>query len=251
MEAPPAISTFLTHGDWAMMPGERAALEGVIATLQPPLSIEIGTSHGGSLDGISRHSSVVHAFDLVRHADVTSERFPNVTFHIGDSHELLPTILEELASAGENVDFAFVDGDHSAEGVRRDLEDLLFSPSVATTVILLHDTLNEGVRTGLDEIDYDRFDKVRFVDLDFVQGRVVRTGRQKNELWGGLGLVVTGWALADTVWPRPYSADEVLESELDAQRNLVRLMEQSWSWRLTEPLRRARSLARRMAGPHR
>ncbi len=253
-----------------MMPGERAALEGVVATLEPLLSIEIGTWHGGSLDCISRHSGAVHAFDLERQPDLTPERFPNVTFHIGDSHELLPRFLAHLASEEENVDFALVDGDHSAHGVRRDLEDLLSSPSVGRTVILLHDTLHEHVRAGLDEVDYDRFDKVRFVDFDFVQGRVLREGPQANELWYGLGLVVTGWDLDDGDWPVAYAASDVYESFgeslvrngaltnrlgydqlaeqerwLEDTRNTVRLMEQSWSWRITAPLRTARDLARR------
>ena len=113
-----------------MMPGERAALEGLLSALKPSLSIEIGTSKGGSLERISAHSRAVHAFDLGRHAQLTSDRFPNVTFHIGDSHELLPTFLLRLAAAMQNVDFAFVDGDHSAVGVRRDVEDLLSSTSV-------------------------------------------------------------------------------------------------------------------------
>ena len=51
----------------------------------------------------------------------------NVTLHTGDSHELLPPFLAELAEQGRNVDFVIVDGDHSSEGVRRDLEDLLNS----------------------------------------------------------------------------------------------------------------------------
>jgi cephalosporin hydroxylase len=96
-----------------MLPGERAALEGVLSALRPSLSIEIGTDKGGSLEVIGAHSKIVHAFDLIRRAEVTTERFPNVTFHTGDSHELLPAVLAQLADAGLNVDFAFVDGNHT------------------------------------------------------------------------------------------------------------------------------------------
>ncbi len=105
-----------------MAPGERAAVEGVLRLLRPSLSIEIGTARGGSLEAISLASDSVHSFDLQRHSDLTSERFPNVVFHTGDSHELLPELLEELAVSGRNVDFALVDGDHSAQGVRADVE---------------------------------------------------------------------------------------------------------------------------------
>jgi hypothetical protein len=265
MNGPSSISGLLAIGDWMMTPGERAALAGVVSMLKPSLSIEIGTHKGGSLEPISAHSTAVHSFDLVRHPEVTEDRFPNVTFHIGDSHKLLPELLAQLAESGANVDFVFVDGDHSAPGVQRDVEDLLSSASVRKTIILLHDTLNERVRAGLEQIDYSVGNRVRFVDLDFVQGKVMSEGPQKDELWYGLGLVVTGWELAgDQAWPPAYSASDVyaafatelaegesisrlgygqlreLEEQLAAQRELVKLMERSWSWRLTAP---ARSLA--------
>ena len=270
METSPSFSSLLTNTEWAMLPGERAALEGMLSLLQPALSIEVGVWRGGSLDLISRHSGVVHAFDLVRQPEVTAERFPNVTFHIGDSHELLPAFLAQLSQADENVEFVFVDGDHSAHGVHQDLDDLLTSACIGQTVILVHDTLNERVRAGIEEIDFAHIEKVRFVDLDLVQGRVMREGPQRDELWYGLGLVVTGWELEDASWPQTYTGPEVYdalgealvrgkhlhhrlgyrqlvetESWLEDQRRLVPLMEQSWSWRLTSPLRRAKNLMRR------
>jgi len=243
-----------------MLPGERAALEGILAVVRPTVSIEIGTDKGGSLQRISAHSEKVHAFDLVRHPKVTSDRFPNVVFHTGDSHELLAKVLAELTATGQNVDFAFIDGDHTAVGVRRDLEDLLSSSSVRRTIILIHDTLNSRVRSGLEQVDYDRFSKVQFVDLDFVQGRALR---ERNDLWAGLGIVVAGWDLRpDVAGPPVYSAPEIyaqrtggarwdyaqlleLERELSVQRDVVRLMERSWSWRFTAPARRLRRSLRK------
>jgi hypothetical protein len=250
-----------------MLPGERAALEGVLSVSKPSVSIEIGTFRGASLERIAYHSETVHAFDLERRPELTRERFPNVTFHIGSSHELLPRVLEELAETGQNVDFVLVDGDHSAPGVKADLEDLLSSPSVGRTVILLHDSLNDRVRAGLEQVEYDTYDRVTFVDLDFVPGRVYREGPQEDELWYGLGLVITGWDTDDS--PDIYPAPDVyeaftrslaggeapralghgqlleLEAELQDQRRLVSLMEQSLSWRVTAPLRGLRRLLRR------
>ncbi len=166
-----------------MAPGERAAVYGVLMELQPALSIEIGTASGGSLEPISACSTEVHSFDLHRHPRLTPERFPNVTFHIGDSHKLLPAFLASLAAAQRNVDFVLVDGDHSADGVRADIGDLLESPSVSRTVILLHDTLNESVRAGLEQVAYEKLRKVQFVDFDFVPGKVMSEGPQTNEYW--------------------------------------------------------------------
>ena len=75
-----------------------------------------------------------------------------------------------------------------------------------------HDTLNERVRAGLEQIDFYAVEKVRHVDLDFVQGRVQREGPHKDKLWWGLGLVVTGADLGDDTWPSAYPAPEVIEA---------------------------------------
>ncbi|MGZ4289007.1 MAG: class I SAM-dependent methyltransferase [Gaiellaceae bacterium] len=255
-----------------MMPGERAALEGVLAMVKPSVSIEIGSHRGASLQLISAHSDSVHAFDLVHHEDLSQERFPNVRFHIGDSHELLPKLLEHLSTEGTNVDFVFVDGDHTASGVRRDVEDLLSAECVEKTTILVHDTLNWSVRAGLEEIDYGALDKVHFVDLDFVTGKVMREGPSMGELWSGLGLIVTGWDLGpESHWPEAYSAADAytafgdvlagedptlrpghvqllkLQRQLTDSLNLVRGMEDSLSWRVTAPLRSGRDALRRAA----
>jgi len=173
--------------EWQMAPGERAAIAGVLSELRPALSIELGTAQGGSLRTIAAWSGEVHTFDF---APAVAEPPANVTFHAGDSHVLLPRVLGDLARAGRAVDFALVDGDHSAAGVRRDVLDLLASPAVTRTVILLHDTANAQVRAGLDGIGLAEHPKVRFVDLAFVE--LQRPAALLREEWGGLGLVVLG-----------------------------------------------------------
>jgi hypothetical protein len=263
------LEDLLGGTDWRMSLGERAAVEGLLSCLRPDVSIEIGTLRGGSLTTISAHSGLVHSFDFSRDPAITADRFPNVVFHEGDSHRLLPETLEELARSGTNVDFALIDGDHSAHGVRRDLEDLLESPAVGQTVVLIHDTLNERVRAGVRDVDFDRT-KVTHVELDFVVGELWDGGAFDHDLWGGLGLMVTG---LDFMRPlsedtrRPYDAVDVystfrraitndgperpqygelyrLEREIAQLRDSIRLIERSISWRLTSPLRRTRSLLR-------
>lgn len=172
-----------------MMLGERAALEGLLVSMAPALAIEIGTAQGGSLDRIAAHSAEVHSFDLVAPARDTSA-YPHVTFHTGDSHELLPAFLADLAEQGRRVDFVLVDGDHTTQGARRDLEDLLASPSATDAVLLVHDTMNEFVREGLHQALSEPAEHVVYVDLDFVPGYLVRSGPFRHQLWGGLGLVV-------------------------------------------------------------
>jgi hypothetical protein len=259
------------HAEWLMSLDERAVLEGVLVSTKPSIAIEIGAASGGSLRRISTHSGLVHSFDLVRHPELTSERFPNVTFHTGDSHELLPAVLSDLASARTTIDFVLVDGDHSARGVRRDLEDLLASPCTGSTVILVHDALNERVRAGLEEVGWERFDNIRFVDLDFLMGRMFRGGSYPEELWGGFGLVITGGGSGRPIMRldcyegadvydafvaargrgdpggRPaYREFAYLENWLaDLQSSLEQILA-SHSWRLTAPLRRANQVMQRL-----
>ena len=174
---------------WQMAFGERAAFFGLLADQRPQLAIEIGTAEGGSLRRIAHLCPEVHSFDLVTPAEEVLAGLDNVHVHTGDSHELVPAFLAELAEQGRNVDFALVDGDHSAAGVQQDMEDLLRSDAVRRTVIVMHDSNNEEVRRGLEAVDYDSFAKVRHVDLDFVPGYHFR-GALEGELWAGLALVV-------------------------------------------------------------
>jgi hypothetical protein len=167
--------------------GERAALEGLLCSLKPRLAIEIGTAEGGSLRRIAAHSAEVHSFDPVS-PDPELAEIEHVTHHRGDSHELLPTFLQALEASGRNVDFALVDGDHSAAGVRRDIEDLLRSAAVARTVILAHDSSNEEVRRGIDAVAVGEFPKLIHVDCDLLGGYVLADGRFAGEVWGGFAL---------------------------------------------------------------
>jgi hypothetical protein len=217
------------RSEWQMAAGERAAIEGVLAQLKPALAIELGTAQGGSLRSISAHSAEVHSFDF---DPQVSDVPDHVTLHRGDSHELLPRLLRRLEQEGRSVDFALVDGDHSASGVRRDVHDLLSSSAVQQTVILVHDTGNEEVRAGLAEIDFDGFGKVAYVDLSFVD--LARPNGVLREHWGGLGVVVAdrdGRVTGSTAERAP------------VRRNLHR--DSSAARRLTAPLRRAAREARR------
>lgn len=173
---------------WQMTLGERSALEGVLSATEPEISIEIGTAQGGSLARVAAHSREVHSFDLEHSPEFSWPA--NATLYSGDSHALLPKFLSELTGAGRNVDFALVDGDHTADGVRRDMEDLLTSPAVGRTVILIHDTLNEVVREGLLAARITERPGVTACDLDFVAGHLSSGGPFAGQLWGGLGLVL-------------------------------------------------------------
>jgi hypothetical protein len=252
----PPVHRLFEESGWQMTFGERAALEGLLAALKPKLAVEVGTLNGGSLRGIALHSEEVHAFDLNEHPGLRAE-CPNVVFHIGDSHELLPRLLDELSLAGRNVDFALVDGDPSGLGVEADIDALLASPSVSQTVILVHDSLNEAKRAALQSLP-----AATYVDLDFVPGHVYADGEQ----WSGFALVLVGeFQLAEDARGIPKldhlelvrharSSDAKLGSRGDVVLRLERTnrrlqaeieaIKRSVSWRLTAPLRALKSRVR-------
>jgi hypothetical protein len=179
----------LAHDPWQMTLGERVALEGLLARLAPAVAVEIGTAEGGSTRCLARHAREIHSFDLVHPVGLADE-LPAVIVHTGDSHVLLPAFLERFAAAGRSIDFALVDGDHTADGVRRDVADLLGSPAVERTVIVVHDTANEAVRSGLEALALDDQPAVAHVELDMVAGHLSAAGPYEGQLWGGLGLIV-------------------------------------------------------------
>jgi Methyltransferase domain len=252
--------------------GERAVIEGVLAQLKPRLALEIGTAEGGSLARIAAHSERVISFDLVE-PTLDMGGLPNVELRTGDSHALLPAELERLAAAGESVDFVLVDGDHSAEGARIDMEDVLASDALKRAIVLAHDTLNQDVRGGLDAVPYPDIDKVAFVDLDFIGGYVPAESPIRGECWGGLGLVIVDDTerfaaahaggrtemvpLPQLVWPTAapmrdgahrapeHHAAAPDSDELMHYRRLAEEMQGSLSWRLTAPLRSVSQRLRR------
>jgi hypothetical protein len=272
--------------DWQMTLGERAALEGILCERKPRLAIELGTAAGRSLRRIAAHAEEVHSFDLAA-PPAAVQGIANVSFHIGDSHHLLPEALDRFAEEGRNVDFALVDGDRSPGRVRADLEALLDSAAVADTVIVVHGGANEQVRAGLDSVHYGTFPKVAHVNLDFVPGYMRRDPGHRHELDGGLGLVVVDatrkayfpdkpvvedrYYEAGHLYPEiralmiaaesaePASAEEAREqrtlaAELDAAcaerdryRHLSDSVLTSLSWKVTAPLRAVTHRGRRMA----
>ena len=181
----------LADTTWQMAYGERMALEGVLSQLKPELAVEVGTAEGGSLRRIATHAREVHAFDIAPEIAEVVAGIPHARAHVGDSADLLPRFLAELQAAGRNVAFALIDGDHSRDGVQRDMRALLDSGACARTVVVIHDTANEAVRDGIEALDLPSHPKVALCMLDFVPGYlVVEEHVRSREIWNGLGLVV-------------------------------------------------------------
>jgi cephalosporin hydroxylase len=203
--------------------GERAALEGVLATLAPRLAIEIGTAAGGTLVRIARYAEEVHSIDI-SHDELSVAIPAGVRLHTAPSTEVLPTLLRELHGAGRGVDFALVDGDHSYEGVIADIRMLLDSPATARSVILVHDSMNDEIRAGIEAAGIEEYSSVVYFEPDFVPGYVYRDGVARHMAWGGLALIICdreispGYAESKRQWRyyEPYAAIQRMRSELRA-----------------------------------
>jgi len=172
---------------WQMTLGQRAALEGVLSSLKPETALEIGTAAGGSLRSLSLHSGHVHSFDLA--LPPNPERFPNVTFHVGNSHETLGPWLDGFD--GE-IQFVLIDGDHTTKGALNDIRDVVESPAL-NGVVLMHDACNAQVHRALKSYPWSEHERVRYVDFGFLPGYVLRRGRaDPGELCSGFAIAIVG-----------------------------------------------------------
>jgi predicted O-methyltransferase YrrM len=174
---------------------ELAPLLSCLAARRPRSVVEIGTSHGGTLWAllqVSADDAVAVSVDLPGQAgpggdgDVVRRHArgkQQVRLVAADSHgpEGLAGVREAIAA---DVDFLFIDGDHSLEGVRMDFET--YGPLVKSGgLVAFHDIELArpecGVRQAWDEI------KVAYDHREFVDPHDDRWGWGGR--WGGIGLL--------------------------------------------------------------
>jgi hypothetical protein len=179
---------------WQMARCEKFALAALLNVIRPDAAIEIGTYKGGSLQIISAHSSRVYSIDISDEpARNLSDTFPNTEFLVGKSRELIPVALSRLAAENHTLDFVLVDGDHSTEGVRGDIEALLAYRPKHRLYIALHDSFHPPTRRGILSAGWANSEYVHFVEIDFIPGvfhqEAFDTAAPKS-MYGGLALAV-------------------------------------------------------------
>ena len=175
--------------NWQMHESERRALTAILHRLMPRCAIEIGTYRGGSLSLISQYAESVFSIDIDPEPASRYSGFKNVSFLTGPSQHLRPLLLKELDDKEMSPGFIFVDGDHSAEGVKRDIDCLLACVPRVPLFLALHDSFNPGCRAGMLSARWEASKHVHWVDLDFVPGRMnEHGGGGDGEMWGGVAL---------------------------------------------------------------
>lgn len=180
----------LRHEHWQMSHAERLAMAQLLRRLQPKLAVEVGTYRGGSLSLIARESGWVYSIDIDPEIPVKFASHGNVTFITESSVTSLPALLARLERESAPLEFVLIDGDHSREGVRRDLDALLAYRPTRDVWVMMHDSFNPECRAGMLAANWAAARHVAFADLDFIHGKVVQQGGPfDGELWGGLSLV--------------------------------------------------------------
>jgi hypothetical protein len=168
---------------------EWIALQHILAGLHTKRAIEVGTYKGGSLQVLAHFCDHVHSIDIDPSiADKLGPRFTNVTFYTGNSAELLPSVLRSNAQNREPVGFILIDGDHSTEGVRRDINAILSMPPSGDLVLLMHDAFNPDCRAGILSANWQICPYVHEVEIDYIPGvyhqQTFDTAAART-MWGG------------------------------------------------------------------
>lgn len=163
---------------------------------KPRVMLEIGTANGGTLFLFCRTTDpegLIISLDLPggefgggynpwRMSLYRSFAQPKQRIHFisGDSHssETFETVQSILR--GNKIDFLFIDGDHTYEGVKRDFE--LFSRLVESKgMIAFHDIVPHPPELNVGVPDFWREVKREFRNAEFVT--------DWNQKWGGIGVL--------------------------------------------------------------
>ncbi len=175
--------------NWMMSPSEKVALIFLLEQLRPKVAIEIGTRFGGSLQVLANFCDRVYSIDIDPEVPQRlNGKFPNVEYLIGRSDQLLPPLLDRLRQEGTELSFALVDGDHSTDGVRNDIDNLLRVRPTVPFYIVMHDSFNPQCRLGLRQAKWSANRHVHAVELDFVAGTANCAPAFRDQLWGGLAI---------------------------------------------------------------
>jgi cephalosporin hydroxylase len=181
------------NDQWLMTDAERSALYALLSELRPACAIEIGTYKAGSLTTISKFCKHVYTLDIdPSFRDTYEDRFPDVQFIVGDSAETLPPLLKEIQRLDEPLGFILIDADHTENGMRRDIENILRYIPTRPLYIIMHDSFNPDCRRGMLKANWSSNPHTHLVELDYIAGRFISNekGDRHRQMWCGFALAI-------------------------------------------------------------
>jgi len=156
---------------WQMTRCEKYAFSRLLEIAKPEVAIEIGTYKGGSLQLVSKNANHVYSLDISPTCkEELSQHFSNVEFLTGDSKTLVDGVLTEIKSRGSELGFVLIDGDHSSEGVRGDINAVLKHVPTRDVYIVFHDSFNPEARRGILGAAWEACPYVHYVEIDYIPG---------------------------------------------------------------------------------
>lgn len=176
--------------NWQMMPWEKIALTGLLSRIRPKGAIEVGVYYGGSLSLAGPYCENMLAIDIDPAVHNRFKKPDNVEIWISPSTEAIPRAFAHFDRLGVPVNYVLIDADHSAAGVRRDIELTLQYVPKEPMVIVMHDSGNPDTRSGILSANWGASPYLHSVDIDFVPGNIIEhsISNNKGEIWGGLAL---------------------------------------------------------------
>lgn len=181
---------------WMMSVWEKHTFISLLSALKPAAAIEIGNARGGSLQVLYKLVPTVFAIDLYPQVhEPLKLKFPEIQFFTGKSWEILPGLLEKISREKIKLGFILIDGDHTSDAVKNDINAILknYKPC-CRLVILFHDSFNPECRKGILQADWEGCPFVHQVDIDYIPGTYVTdmyNGKtQQKTMWGGFCMAV-------------------------------------------------------------
>lgn len=156
---------------WQMTRCEKYAFAALLQVAKAEVAIEIGTYKGGSLQLVSQHAEKVYSLDISPSCkEDLGPHFSNVDFLTGDSKQLISQVLGEIQSSSKQLGFVLIDGDHTTEGVRGDINAVLTHVPTRPVYIVFHDSFHPQCRMGILQADWQACPYVHFVEVDHIPG---------------------------------------------------------------------------------
>lgn len=179
---------------WQMTRCEKYAFHELLQIAAADVAIEIGTYKGGSLQLVSRHAQHVYSLDISPTCkEDLGPQFNNVDFLTGDSKEMIANVLREIEQQQRSLGFVLIDGDHSTEGVRGDINAVLQHVPRRDVYIVFHDSFNPPARAGILSADWHACPYVHYVEVDYIPGVFHHQAfdtAPAGSMYGGLAVAV-------------------------------------------------------------